>query len=151
MWRPGRRMFSIACFLILITAALHTIGNMAGAPTRGPEENGIRVMQEVRLNMGMGMEPSMYDIFRTLTFTMSVTFTALGVIGLILTGSKSVSSGVIRNITWFYALWNGAFTALCFYYRIPPPLICGVLIELTLIIVLLPSTKSAEEPATGKV
>ena len=151
MWRPGRRMFSLACVLILITAALHTIGSLAPRSARTEDSNVEGMMRQTHLPMGLGMEPSVYDIFRDLTFTMSVTLTALGVIGLILTGSRSVASDVIRKIAWFYALWNAAFTALCFDYRIPPPLICGVLIEVVLIIALLPLTKSAEPRTTVKV
>ena len=145
MWRPGRRLFSFACILILLTALLHTIGNVAPRSARTENSNVEALMRDTHMPMGMGMEPSIYDIFRALTFTMTVTFIALGVIGLLLSGSRSVSSGVVRRMTWFYALWNGAFTALCFYYRVPPPLISGVLIELVLVVALLLPGKNAVE------
>lgn len=147
MWRPGRRMFTIACILILMTAVLHTIGNLRPRSMGEAQNKVIDAMQSSRLPMGMGMEPSFYDILRTLTFTMSVTFVALGVTGLMLTASKSISSGVIRNVTWFYLIWNGAFTFLCYYYRVPPPLICGVMIELALIVALISSAKKGNEAA----
>ena len=82
---------------------------------------------------------------------MTVTFVALGVIGLMLTASKSVSSGVIRNMTWCYLVWNGAFTFLCYYYRVAPPLICGIIIELTLVLALIWPAKNREEAITAKV
>src|SRR5947207_5689079 len=87
MWRAGRRTFSIACILILITAALHTIGNLAPRNMGEAQTRVEDVMQSAHVPMGMGMEPSFYDLFRTLTFTMTVTFVALGVIGLMLTAS----------------------------------------------------------------
>lgn len=151
MWRPGRRMFTVACILILITAALHTMGNALSRRMGEAQNKVMDVMQSSRLPMGMGMEPSFYDVFRAVTFTMSITFLALGVIGLMLTGSQSVSSGVIRRMTWFYLLWNGAFTVLCYSYRVAPPLICGVLIEATLVIALLTSAKSTEGAMAAKV
>ena len=151
MWRAGRRMFTVACILILITAALHTMGNALPRRMGEAQNKVLDVMQSSRLPMGMGMEPSFYDIFRAVTFTMSITFVALGVIGLMLAGSRSVSGGVIRSMTWFYLLWNGAFTLLCYYYRVAPPLICGVLIEVALIAALVTTAKSAEDAMAARV
>jgi len=143
-------MFSIACILIIVTAVLHTVGNLSTKTKDPGEDQLITAIKNFHFTMG-SMSPSFYDLFRALTFTMSITFVALGMIGLMLTSSKSVSSGVIRNMTWFYAIWNGAFTILCFHYRVPPPLICGVLIELVLIAGLLMGGKSSEEAGAVKV
>jgi hypothetical protein len=145
VWRSGRRLFSIACLLIIVTAMLHTIGNLS-VSTKDPGEGQlIAAIQNFHFKMGMGMNPSFYELFRALTFTMSITFLALGVIGLILTGSKGVSGRVIRDVTWFYAFWNGAFTIVCYCYHVPPPLICGVLIEIVLIAGMATGAASGEE------
>jgi hypothetical protein len=143
-------MFSIACILILLTAVAHTIGNLAAKSSGPAEEQVMTQMKESHQDMGMGMSPSIYDILRTLTFTMSITFFALGGIGLMLTGSKSVSSDVITRITWFYLIWNGAFTILSYGYKIPPPLISGVLIELALIAAVIPSGKREDAALSAK-
>lgn len=151
MWRPGRRMFTIACILILLTAVLHTIGNWSVNPTGEEEQKVITAMQDFHLQMGMGMEPSFFDLFRALTFVMTVTFLALGAVGLMLSGSRTISTAMVRRLTWSYAIWNGAFTAVCFYYKVPPPLICGIVIELALVIALLPSAANTGQAAAVKV
>jgi hypothetical protein len=44
-------------------------------------------MNGYRIPMGLGMNPSMSDINSLLVFTMSITFTALGLINLLLAGT----------------------------------------------------------------
>ena len=60
---------------------------------------------------------------------MSITFTALGGIGLVLSSSRDVSDRVLQRVGWVNALWVGAFLILSWVYRVPPPLISAVLIE----------------------
>jgi hypothetical protein len=150
MWRQGRKMFSVACILILLTAAAHTAGNLIAGSSGAAEDKVMGAMHEYHQNMGLGMEPSMYDILRALTFTMSITFAALGILGLMLAANKSVSRVVIRNVAWFYLIWNGAFTIMSYCYRVPPPLISGALVEITLIAALLPSAAKADEAMVAK-
>jgi hypothetical protein len=117
---------------MLLTALAHTAGNLATAEP-SPEEGAVTgAMRGYRLPMGMGMNPSMLDIFEDLVFTMSITFAALAAINLALAASAEVSDRALRRIAWVNLIWVAAFTALCWKYRIPPPLISGVLILLPL-------------------
>jgi hypothetical protein len=133
MWRPGRRMFTVACILILLMALAHNTGFLM-AKSSGPEdEKVLDAMKGFHNEMGMGMSPTTYDLFLALAYSMTVLMVGLGVTGLVLAASKSVSTSVIRTITWLYIAWVGAFTAIGYYYQVPPPLISGVVIEVALI------------------
>ena len=151
MWRPGRRMFTVACFLILLMAAAHNTGFLM-AWSSGPEDDKVlNAMKDFHNEMGMGMSPSTYDLFMALAFSMTVLMVGLGVTGLVLAASRSVSSEVIRTLTWIYLGWDAVFTIIGYYYRVPPPVISGVLVGLALITALLLPAKSFEEPSPVRV
>jgi predicted membrane channel-forming protein YqfA (hemolysin III family) len=97
--------------------------------------------------MGMGMSPSTYDLFMALAYSMTVLMVGLGVTGLIMAASRSVSSEVIRTLSWIYLAWVTVFTLVGYYYRVPPPLISGVVIGVALVVGLVLPAKSSEEPA----
>jgi hypothetical protein len=122
--RPGRGWLLAGAILILITATLHTIGQLG--PTPPGFEAAISAMQQARLDMGFAMTPSLFDILQDLTFTMSLAFYALGALNLLLARSAEVTQRLQRQVALINLIWIGAFIVLCAYYRIPPPLICGV-------------------------
>ncbi len=131
MWQRGRRFFSVAAILMILTALVHTAGNVAGGPP-DPADTAVQaVMQTRKLALGMGMAPSVWDIYRTLIFTMSVTLTALGAVNLLL--AADASTRLLRRVAWLNFLWVGGFTLLNLAYRVPPPLISGVLIEIAVL------------------
>lgn len=84
-------------------------------------------MQAARLDMGLGMVPSLVDILQDLSFTMSVTFYGLGALNLLLARSSDVTPRLRRQVALVNLGWLTAFTAIGAIYRIPPPLICGVI------------------------
>jgi hypothetical protein len=129
MWRPGRRLFSTAAILMILTAAAHTAGNLASGPEDPAERQVFAAMDSLRVPLGMGMNPSVRDIYWDLVFTMSITFAALGVINLVVASSPDSTDRLLRRVGWVNALWVGVFLILCWAYRIPPPLISAVVIE----------------------
>src|SRR6185369_7371921 len=84
MWRPGRRLFSTAALLMILTAAAHTAGNLASGPEDPAERQVFAAMDGLRFPLGMGMNPSLRDVYWELVFTMSITFAAIGVINLVI-------------------------------------------------------------------
>jgi hypothetical protein len=134
MWKRGRRAFSIANILIVLTALAHTLGNLMSGSSGAAEDKVVAEMANFHVGLGLNMNPSIYDIYRALVFIMSVTFVALGVVSLVLSASRDVSDRVLRRITWIYFAWVGAFLVLNAVYRIPPSLISGALIELALLV-----------------
>ena len=138
MWQPGRRLFSTAAILMILAAAAHTAGNLPSTPNGPAEQHLIDTMNGYRIPMGFGMNPSTSDINSLLVFTMSVTFTALGLINLLLASTPETSARLLRRVAWANALWVGAFLILTSIYQIPPPLICAIAIELAVVASLLP-------------
>jgi hypothetical protein len=140
-------MFTVACFLILLMAAAHNTGFLM-AKSSGPEEDKVlAAMKDFHNDMGMGMSPSNYDLFLALAFSMTVLMVGLGVTGLVVSASRSVSSEVIRTLSWIYLAWVAVFTIIGYYYRVPPPVISGVVVGLALLVGLVVPAKSSEDPA----
>jgi hypothetical protein len=111
--------------LMLLTATAHTIGQFG--PTPPSLEAVESAMRAAHLDMGAGMVPSMHDIVMVLSFTMSVTFYALGGLTLLLSRSADVTPRLRRQVALVNVTWIAVFVVLCAYYRILPPLICGVI------------------------
>jgi len=129
IWKPGRRLFSTAAFLMILTSIAHTLGIVASKPETAAEARVIAEMSGLRLPMGMGMIPSLMDVYWAFAFSMSVTFAALGVINLVLAAGAETPARLLRRAGWVNALWVAAFMIVGWAYRVPPPLIFGALIE----------------------
>src|SRR5262245_53656445 len=125
IWMRGRRLFSTSAILMLLTALAHTAGNLAPTPPLPGELEVTAAMQAFHDPLGMGMNPSIWDILRDLAFTMSITFAAIAILNLTLAASRDMPDRLLRRVGWINAGWLAAFTILCFMYRIPPPLISG--------------------------
>jgi hypothetical protein len=132
MVQPGRRLFTTAAVLMLLTASAHTVGFLSSGGTPA-EQQMLQSMDSLRGPMGMGMSPSLRDIFYSLAFTMSVTFAALGVMNLVLAASRLVPDSVLRTVGWVNVIWVGAFVTVSWKYQVPPPLMSGAAIEVVLL------------------
>jgi hypothetical protein len=140
MWQPGRRLFSVAAVLMILTASAHTLGAVQPWPDGEAERRLIAEMRGYVLQMGNGMNPSVLDIYKDLSFTMSITLFALGLLNLVLASSRDTTDRLLRNAGWVNSVWVGAFLVLNLVYRILPPLICAVVIEAFVLLALfLPS------------
>ena len=146
MWQPGRRLFSTASVLMILTAAAHTAGQLS-PPSDPAVTELLAAMENLRRPLGLGMNASMLDLLRLLGFTMTVTFVGLGSINLLLAGSPDTTPGLLRRISWANVAWVGAFLALSFFYQIPPPFISAVIIELVLLASLLLPPRGSERTA----
>jgi len=133
LWRPGRWLFTVAASLMIVTAALHTLGNLSPGPEAGALKVLFTDMGSYHFPLGLGMTPSLLDIYWTLVFTMSITFAALGSLNLLIAASPDVTDDLLRRLTWVNILWVGALLMLSIAYRIPPPLISAVVIEAVLL------------------
>jgi hypothetical protein len=112
MFRNGRRCFSIAAMLMILTAAAHTAGNLSKFPER---DTVLAINDEVRVG------------YWALVFAMSVMLAALGGMNLII--AAVADDRVVRIISWANFVWVGAFGLVCLHYWVPPPLVCAGLIE----------------------
>lgn len=135
MFRAGRRFFSVASLVLIMVAGLHTLGHFT--PPRDPGLQ--RLMEEMdafRLPLGMGMTPSVRDIFRSLSLTMTVTFVALGLQNVVVAASRDATARLIRALTVIDLVALGALVALYAFYRVPPPLVTLAVVEALFVLAL---------------
>ncbi len=130
IWKPGRRVFTSAAILMLLMAAAHTAGFLASAPSNSAEQKLFADMEATRSPLGLGMSPSLMDIYFALAFTLSVALAGLGVMNLVLAAIPETPNRVLRAAGWVNALWLAAFVILSWVYRVPPPLIFGAIVGL---------------------
>ena len=142
MWQRGHRLFSTAAVLMILTAAAHTAGNLASGPPDLAEQRLFEAMRNHKVPLGMGMNPSVHDIYWDLVFTMSITFAALGSINLVLASGPGADRRLLRRVSWANAVWIAAFLILNAVFRIPPALISAGIIELVVIAYLLASKRA---------
>lgn len=128
MFRAGRRFFSAASLALIVVAALHTLGHFA--PNTDPGLLRVEAeMDAFRLPLGMGMNPSLLDIFSSLSLTMTVTLVALALQNLVVAASRDATARLIRGLTLINLVAVGALVALYAFYRVPPPLVTLAVIE----------------------
>ena len=121
LFTNGRRLYSTASILTILVAGMHTIGNLQPTP---PEFEGvIAAMRGAPVPMGMGMTPSIYDIYWSLILGMSVYIAGIGVLGLVLASSTDASMKVLSRSAAMFAVICAGVTAVCWIAQVPPPLI----------------------------
>jgi hypothetical protein len=112
--------------LTLLAGAAHTAGQFT--PEEPELTAALAAMRTAHLPMGMGMVPSLFDIFRDLSFTMSITFFALVAINTVIVRHRDTTASLLRAVTVVNLIWLAVFIGLCWFYAVPPPLISGALI-----------------------
>ncbi|HYL75687.1 MAG TPA: hypothetical protein VEU96_15860 [Bryobacteraceae bacterium] len=126
---------------MILTAAAHTAGTFSSGSQSPTEQQLNAATSGYRVPMGLGMNPSVNDIYYFLARTFTISFAALGLINLLLAATPETPGRVLRRVGRANALWVGAFLILAWIYRIPPPLISAVVIELVVLASLLPSQR----------
>ena len=121
---PGRGWFIAGTVLLALTGVLHTIGQFT--PDEPPIAAGLAAMRTSHLPMGMGMAPSLFDIFRGLAFTMTVTFFAIAALNAVAAWHRDTTAPLLRAVALVNVVWIAAFVAICYVYAVPPPLISGL-------------------------
>jgi hypothetical protein len=129
-----RGLLITSSVLMLLTTAAHTVGNLLP-----PSDSAVAAIYTAMRNshpaVGMGMNPSMFDVHMLLVLTMTVTFAAIALLNLAL--APTISDQALQRVVWINVMWVAVFTSLCAFYQVPPPLISGILIELPLAAALL--------------
>jgi hypothetical protein len=111
---------------MLLTALAHTVGQFA--PLSPEESTVVNAMRGHRIDLGLGMRPSFFDIFRDLSFTMGLLQAALALINLVIAAAAEVSGTLLKRITWLNVIWVAGFTAVGLGFRVSPPVISGLVI-----------------------
>ncbi|MEO6393050.1 MAG: hypothetical protein ABIP75_14475 [Pyrinomonadaceae bacterium] len=142
IWKKGQRLFTVAAWLMLLMAIFHTIVQFG--PSSGAEETSVvNAMRGFHIDLGLGMKPSWYDIFADQSFTFSILVAALAVINLVVASAPESSPALMKKVTWLNVIWVIGFIGLAFAYRVPPPLISGIVILVFLIASLIVNRRRA--------
>lgn len=121
LFTKGRRLYTTASILTILVAGMHTLGNLQPDP---PEYEGVlTAMRGALVPMGMGMNPSIYDIYWSLVFGMSVFIAGLGVLGLVLVSTTDATLKVLSRSAAMFAVISAGVTAVCWVAQVPPPVI----------------------------
>jgi len=128
LWKPGRRFFTSAAILMLLMAVGHTFGVLTGPPSSPVEKKLFDDMGAVLIPLGLGMNPSVRDVYFAFAFTVSIAFAALGLMNLVLAAIAEAPDRVFRIVDLVNALWVGAFLIMSWVYRVPPSVIFGTII-----------------------
>jgi hypothetical protein len=107
MWNRGRRLFSTAGILMLLTAMAHALGNLSYQPSNAAEENLMADMAEFHAPLGLGMSPSVKDIYFCLGWAVSLLMATLGVMNLLLAAIPETPVSVLRRVSIWNAIWVG--------------------------------------------
>jgi hypothetical protein len=130
LFAPGRRLFGVSCISLFIVAALHTIGNTVPPPADPAYHATERAMMSYRVPLGMGMVPSVWDIHRSLVFTMSVCLVAMGALGVVVGAAEDATPRLISRTAVVQAIASAVLTVLYFFYQITPAFISMAVVTL---------------------
>ena len=123
MFRRGYRLLAAASIVLLLEAAAHTVGTLSPLPDEPAIQELARMMRETTSPLGLGMEPSAWDVQRGLARTMTVLLALMGIMGLALPAAAPDDRRVYRRTAGLLCVANLALLALWWSLRIPPPLL----------------------------
>jgi hypothetical protein len=127
----GRRMFATASIATILVAILHTIGNTLSSPPADQAYVSLEAaMRAYTVPLGMGMVPSVWDIYQGLVFTMSICLAAMGALGMVIGASRDATPALLSRIALTQAIASAALTVLYVVYQITPALISMTVVTL---------------------
>lgn len=123
IFRKGNRLLAIASLILLLEAVAHTVGTLSPLPDDPDVQALAQTMREVRMPLGLGMEPSAWDIQRGLGLTMSVTLVLMGVLGIAIPVAAPDNRRAYRVTAAALCAANLAMLAIWWRYQVAPPLL----------------------------
>lgn len=119
----GMRLFVGASIGLLLIAAAHTAGHFKEGESTADVAAAEAAMRAGRLDVGMGMRPSVLDVFQSVLLTMSLPLVALAAANLVAVAASSRPDELIMPLASVSALVCLALAALYARYRVTPPLL----------------------------
>jgi hypothetical protein len=114
-------------------AGLHTIGHFAPPPD-DPALRAVEAsMEGYRLDLPLGMQPSIRDVLDSLSLTMTVTLMLIGVLDLLVARSAVPS---LRSFALANVVGVGALVALYACHRVSPPFVTLALVWVIFVLAL---------------
>jgi hypothetical protein len=126
--RERHRLFITANILLLIVAGLHTFGQF----NRPTDPADIAIMAEMRghpIPVGLGMVPSLLDIFRVLAFTMTISLVGMVIVNLGMLRFARAAPGLVRRLCLLNVLVVSAIVILSWAYQVAPPFLTLAIVD----------------------
>jgi hypothetical protein len=124
-------MFAAASIAMILVAILHTIGNTLSSPPSDAAYTSLEAaMRAYTVPLGMGMVPSVWDVYRGLVFTMSICLAAMGALGIVVGASRDATPRLLSRVAIAQTIASAALTALYLAYQITPALISMAVVTL---------------------
>ncbi len=105
----------------------------------------VSAMRGYTIPLGIGMSPSLWDIYRGLVFTMSICLVAMGALGLMIAASRDATARLLSSAALVLGGFSAALTLLYWVYRVPPPLITMAIVT-ALFAIAVVTTSRASRP-----
>jgi hypothetical protein len=80
-------------------------------------------MRGYQVPLGLGMTPSVWDIYRGLVFTMSICLVAMAGLGLMVSSAPEATPRLLSRVAMIEAVASAALTILYLAYQITPALV----------------------------
>lgn len=118
-----RRTLSVASMVLMLVGVLHTVGNLFPPAELQAVVAPLRErMQAAIVPLGLGSTPSMWDIHRSLVFTMSIGLLTMGGLGLVVAIDPDAPARLRRRVAAMTTLATAALTVLYGIHGVAPPL-----------------------------
>lgn len=128
MFRKGHRLFSIASLGLILVAVLHAIGHFT-PPDDLVMSALLTAMQSYRFETGFG-NPSMLDIFESLSLTMAITLAWAGLLNLLIARYTGLRDKLMRRVCTLNLIGVAALLVLFNIYQLALPAIALGIVEI---------------------
>lgn len=127
--QPGSRLHAVASSGLVGVGVVHLVGHFAGRPSDAAALSAFATMDGYRLAFPLGMTPSLLDLLRSLSLTMSALLVSLGALNIVAMAHGDASRRLRRRLAGATALGVAAVIGLQAFYRVLPPLALLGLVE----------------------
>jgi hypothetical protein len=139
MFAPGRRWFTAGSLAMIVVALLHTLGNTLPSPPTDAEYVAMEAsMRDYVVPLGLGMAPSVWDIYQSLVFTMSICLLGFGVVGLALATSADATPRLLARVAAALAVVSLALTVLYVICEVTPALVSMAVVTVLFAVAAIP-------------
>lgn len=124
IFSKGRRTLTIASIATLVVAAINTVRIFIP-----PHANDVALLalmkaaRGYRLNLGLGMSPSIWDVQQALSVTTSLLLIAIAVFGLSFAGDRDAAPRTMSRIAVIATGTMAALTVAFAVFQVAPPLV----------------------------
>src|SRR5881227_3571663 len=122
------RFYRIAAVLLLLFAAIHTLGFRQSDPTWGVDAL-LSSMRSIRFDV-LGFNRTYWDFFVAAGFSVGVLYLFAGILAWQLGGLPSATLALMRGTAWAFALCFAIITVVSFIYLFIIPIVFALAITL---------------------